>query len=156
MNIFKCYAVLYMDIAQDTDIAKSLEGSGFVRTQWFRIHHTGISGASQAYSSLFYTIPQSNRLFCWTKIYKYSQYRNKLRNCMCTVTYIIKITNLRIWVHSKIFMMGPFQNFLLSGTHSLRGSEADTPLTLPSKITFLLIYYQCCGSGSTIRCLFDP
>jgi hypothetical protein len=73
---------------------------------------------------------------------------------MCTVTYITKITNRRIWVRSKIFMMGR-----LSGTHSLRGAEADTPFTLASKlknrkVTFLLIYYRCCGSG--IRCLFDP
>jgi hypothetical protein len=44
---------------------------------------------------------------------------------MGTVT---KITNLWIWVRSKIFILG-----LLSGTHSLRGAEADTPLTLPSK-----------------------
>jgi hypothetical protein len=73
---------------------------------------------------------------------------------MGTVTYITKITNPRIWVRSKIFMTGR-----LSGTNSLRGAEADTPFTLASKlknrkITFLLIYYQCCGSG--IRCLFDP
>ncbi len=53
-------------------------------------------------------------------------------------------------------MIGP-----LSGTHSLRGAEADTPFTLASKlknrkIKFLLIYYQCCGSGPGIQCLFDP
>ncbi len=107
MNIFKCFKFLYKNLAQGTDLAKSLEGSGFVQIQWFRIHHTGISGASQAYSSVFYSILLSNYPFCWIKIYKYSQYyRNKLRNCMCNVSYITKITNLRIWVRSKIFMMG--------------------------------------------------
>jgi hypothetical protein len=55
---------------------------------------------------------------------------------MGTVTYITKITNPRIWVRSKIFMTGQ-----LSGTNSLRGAEADTPLTLPSKASALIFIF---------------